>query len=140
MKTKGNGACLMNGLVSAAFNMKCSEEWPGDGPALALRAAAVRTALVKFKTFLSRDGYLEEYCSGQLFDDGDGERVKTLTGGMESPIDMSVEMARLYFLCALRNITGPYSTCQGACLPWVAEVLGLKVWVVHPGAFSSSTM
>lgn len=134
MKTKANGACFMNGLVSAALNMKCSGEWPGDGPALALRAATVRIALAKFQDFMSPDGYLTDYQSGQLFDVGEHDRVRNLTGD-QFPIDMPVEMARLYYLCAVRNITGPYSTCQGACLPWVAEVLGLKVRVVHPGVF-----
>lgn len=129
---KGNGACFMNALASSFLNRRYTRNCPGDGPALALRLAAVRLALVKMKDFLSPDLYLEDYCSGQLWDALEHETVLGITGNVYVS-DLTPDIARLYYLAAVRSIASPYSLCQQACLPWVSEVLQVKVRVFHPG-------
>ncbi|CAN0205293.1 unnamed protein product, partial [Ectocarpus sp. 6 AP-2014] len=103
------------------------------GAALALRTAAMRMALLKSPEFLSRDGYLAEYRSPDLFDVKEHDMVLKLAG-REWTENISADVARMYYLCAVRNNCGPFKHSQQAVIPWAAEVLGLKVRVFHPAA------
>ncbi|CAN0062872.1 unnamed protein product, partial [Ectocarpus sp. 13 AM-2016] len=126
---EGKGACFWIALASGALNTRCST----GGAALALRTGAMRMALLKCEEFLSADGYLAEYRSGDLFDTKEHDMVMKLAGRVW-PMNMSADVARLYYLCAIRSNCGPFKYSQQAVLPWAAEVLGLKVRVFHPAA------
>ncbi|CAN0365605.1 unnamed protein product [Ectocarpus sp. 6 AP-2014] len=73
----GLGTCVWIALASRALNERCST----GGAALALRTAAMRMALLlKSPEFLSRDGYLAEYHSPDLFDLKEHDMVLKLAG------------------------------------------------------------
>ncbi|CBJ31806.1 hypothetical protein Esi_0284_0018 [Ectocarpus siliculosus] len=71
-----SGACVWIALASGELNERCST----GGGALALRTAAMRMALLKSPEFLSRDGYLAEYRSPNLFDLKEHDMVLKLAG------------------------------------------------------------
>ncbi|CAM9919107.1 unnamed protein product [Ectocarpus sp. 6 AP-2014] len=125
----GLGACVWIALASGALSERCST----GGAALALRTAAMRMALLKSPEFLSRDGYLAECRSPDLFDLKEHDMVFKLAG-REWTENISADVARMYYLCAVRNNCGPFKYSQQAVIPWAAEVLGLKVRVFHPAA------
>ena len=128
---EGKGAFFWIALASGALNERRST----GGAALALRAASMRLALLGVDEFLSTSGYLAEFCSGQLFEAKEHAMVDRLTG-CQWPMDMPPDVARLYYLCAVKNHCGRYKCTSQAVLPWYATVLRLGVRVFNPGTRS----
>lgn len=136
VQTIGNGACLMNAVAAGAFGANCSSTRQSLSHALPLRVAVVKTAL---PNFLNPDAQPNDYATLQMYDADVIDEAATLGASLRfDAVDQSlpIGVARLLYLLAVKSVIGEYKDCQQACLPWLAETLGLRIRCFHPGGFS----
>lgn len=137
METPGPGSGLMNAVAAGAFGGKCESLEQALTYALPLRVAVARTALSRMLDFLNDDAHGEYYRAKfylygpELSDEAEAHGACMDRYPDEFPLPIG--SARVLYLLAVQRVAREVGDCQQACLPWLAETLGLKIRCFCPG-------
>lgn len=144
VETPGPGSSLMNAAAAGAFGGNCASLEQALTYSLPLRAAVARMALSRMPDFLDDDSHGEYFrAKFDLYGPAIVDEAKGRGASMDGYSDefpLPIGSARVLYLLAVQRVTRELGDCQQACLPWLAETLGLKICCFHPGEFVVLTL
>ncbi|CAN0037094.1 unnamed protein product, partial [Laminaria digitata] len=136
VETPGPGSGLMNAAAAGAFGGNCQNLEQALAYALPLRAAVARVALSRMSEFLEDDEHGEYFRAKfdlygpEIADEAEGRGA--CMDGYPDEFPLPKGCARVLYLLAVRRVTREAGDgCQQACVPWLAETLGLNIRCFH---------